>query len=147
MVGQIRISLISWAGCTSLRLELLCKAVLRAARIRHRCFQPWNTSCGGRRFVQTGLIPGDIHRLQNLILFRLSSNLESAPPSASRKQRFSFQASSGTACPMVYPVLQSIPRRPQHLFCFLNNLSELRILTTFYFDKDDHQLVYLKTIT
>ena len=35
------------------------------------------------------------------------------------------------------------------LFCSLNNLSELRILTTFYFAKNDHQWVIfisLKTI-
>jgi hypothetical protein len=31
--------------------------------------------------------------------------------------------------------------RLQRLFCFLNNLSELRILTTFYFAKKDHQRV------
>ena len=33
------------------------------------------------------------------------------------------------------------PGRLRRLFCFLNNLSELRILTTFYLAKNDHQWV------
>ena len=39
---------------------------------------------------------------------------------------------------------------PRFFSCFLNNLSELRILTTFYFAKNDHQwvnFIFLKTIT
>ena len=37
----------------------------------------------------------------------------------------------------------------QDFFCFLNNLSELRILTTFYSAKNDHRwvtFIFLKTI-